>query len=152
MEYENPYDPPKSTMEKSNDYELYEDAHKGHRLLNNIIDTIIILILTIIVLVVWQLQQTEEISDLLGRVAYILMSLVYFVFFELTIQRTPAKLITRTKVVNTEGGKPSISKIIGRSFARFVPFDAFSFLSNTNYGWHDRWSGTRVVRLKKVKE
>ncbi|CAN0592803.1 unnamed protein product, partial [Laminaria digitata] len=39
-------------------------------------------------------------------------------------------------------------RLLGRTAARFVPFEAFSFLGGDATGWHDRWSNTRVVRLR----
>lgn len=33
--------------------------------------------------------------------------------------------------------------------ARMVPFEAFSFLGER--GWHDSWSGTQVVEVRKPK-
>ena len=41
------------------------------------------------------------------------------------------------------GGRPEVFR---RTLTRFVPFDTFSFLGPKCRGWHDRWSGTRVVR------
>jgi hypothetical protein len=32
---------------------------------------------------------------------------------------------------------------------RFVPAEAFSFLSKRRPGWHDRWSKTRVVMARR---
>ena len=73
----------------------------------------------------------------------------YFVVMEFAFQRTIGKLAAGTKVVNLAGGKPTVGQIIGRSFARFIPFEAFSFLGGKNpVGWHDSLSRTRVVKLK----
>ena len=47
-------------------------------------------------------------------------------------------------------GRPTYGQILGRTFSRFVPFEAFSFLPSP-VGWHDRWSGTRVVRVNRGK-
>jgi len=69
--------------------------------------------------------------------------LTYFIFFEGIWQRTLAKFITKTKVVTEDGSKPSFLRILGRTFARFIPFDAISFLFGR--GWHDHLSKTLVV-------
>lgn len=71
----------------------------------------------------------------------------HYVLFEAIFGRTPGKLITgtRTRVVTA---KPGFGQIIGRRFARLVPFEPFSFLVSSG-GWHDRWSGTRVVRVRR---
>ncbi|MDF3067611.1 MAG: hypothetical protein K0R38_3212 [Polyangiaceae bacterium] len=70
----------------------------------------------------------------------------FYLFFEGMFQATPGKFITRTRVVDLDGNKPGFGQILGRTLARFVPFEPFSFFSSTKDGWHDRWSGTRVVQ------
>jgi hypothetical protein len=53
-------------------------------------------------------------------------------------------------VVDEYGEKPTFSQIVGRSFARIVPFEVFSCLGAT--GWHDDWSKTYVIRKKDLHE
>ena len=74
---------------------------------------------------------------------------VYYLVFEGVFGWTPAKLITGTRVVDEAGCKPVFPKILGRSLARSVPLEPFSFLGATGIGWHDRWSGTRVVSIRR---
>jgi hypothetical protein len=83
-----------------------------------------------------------------GWVTLFLLFIYYFAF-EAIWQRTPAKFITGTKVINADGSKPSIAKIVKRSLIRFIPFEDFSFLGDKVYGWHDRWSQTFVIRAKR---
>lgn len=83
-----------------------------------------------------------------GRLIGIATLVAYYVLFEAIFGRTPGKLITGTRVVTLDGAKPGFGQIIGRSFARLVPFEPFSFLGSRG-GWHDRWSGTRVVRVRR---
>jgi uncharacterized RDD family membrane protein YckC len=71
----------------------------------------------------------------------------YYIVLEATTGRTVGKLVMGTKVVTETGGVPTFGQIVGRSFARLVPFDPFSFLASKP-GWHDRWSGTRVIRTR----
>jgi uncharacterized RDD family membrane protein YckC len=55
-------------------------------------------------------------------------------------------MITKTKVVSRKTGKkPPFWTIVGRTFARLIPFDGFSFLTENPIGWHDSLSGTMVV-------
>ena len=79
---------------------------------------------------------------------YIIILLVflfgYDIFFESIWQRTPAKWLTKTKVVMTDGSKPNFLHILGRTLARYIPFEAFSFLFGP-IGWHDSLSRTLVV-------
>jgi uncharacterized RDD family membrane protein YckC len=74
----------------------------------------------------------------------------YYVVLEAAFGWTVGKLITGTRVVRFDGDKPRVPQIIGRTFARFVPFEPFSVLfGNTKLGWHDSWSGTRVVKVRR---
>jgi uncharacterized RDD family membrane protein YckC len=86
----------------------------------------------------------EQYSLLIGAA----LVLIYYGGFEALFGRTPAKLLTRTKVVNESGLPPTILQILGRTLARNVPFEPFSCLGDPPIGWHDRWSGTRVVRTR----
>ncbi len=71
---------------------------------------------------------------------------LYYIFFEGIWQRTPGKWASGTKVVMLDGSKPGIGRIIGRSFARYIPFEAFSYLfGKYPYGWHDALTKTTVV-------
>jgi uncharacterized RDD family membrane protein YckC len=52
-------------------------------------------------------------------------------------------------VVRFDGNKPNVPQIIGRTFARFIPFEPFSVaFGSSNNGWHDSLSGTRVVSVR----
>ena len=72
----------------------------------------------------------------------------YYILCEATTSRTLGKLVTGTKVVNEQGGKPSFGQIVGRSFSRLIPFEAFSFLGETSRGWQDRFPHTYVVKSR----
>jgi uncharacterized RDD family membrane protein YckC len=86
--------------------------------------------------------------DVVGFFLGILVAVGYFVLTEALFQRTLAKFITGTRVVTADGTQPSFGQIVGRSFARMIPFEAFSFLGSPNpVGWHDSLSGTRVVEV-----
>ncbi len=74
-----------------------------------------------------------------------IIGLVYYIVLESTTGRTMGKLLTKTRVVTLDGGKPSTGQILGRSFARFIPFEVFSFLGEEGIGWHDSLSKTRVI-------
>jgi uncharacterized RDD family membrane protein YckC len=70
----------------------------------------------------------------------------YYVFFEALFARTPGKWITGTQVVDADGGPPDFWQVVGRSLARLVPFEAFSFLGERQ-GFHDAAANTFVVRV-----
>jgi uncharacterized RDD family membrane protein YckC len=78
----------------------------------------------------------------------LLVFIAYYIVFEALTGRTLGKLVTGTKVVDASGNKPSFGKIVGRNFARLIPFEAFSFLGSSARGWHDSLSGTYVVKCR----
>lgn len=69
----------------------------------------------------------------------------YYTIFESHYQKTLGKLITKTKVVNFYGEKPSFQDIFVRSICRFIPFDRVSYLFMKN-GFHDGISKTTVIK------
>jgi uncharacterized RDD family membrane protein YckC len=82
---------------------------------------------------------------------YVITALIYagfYILFEATTSRSPAKFLTGTIVVNENGGKPTFGQIVGRSFARIIPFEIFSFLGKSARGWHDTLSHTYVVKAR----
>lgn len=125
------------------------DASAGQRLANVAIDYAGIMVfggvIGFVSGVVGSAELLDEIPDqLFGVVAMT----TYYLLFEGLTGRTLGKLVTGTRVVAEDGQRPSFGKIVGRTFSRFVPFEAFSFLGGNPRGWHDQWSGTRVVRLR----
>ena len=88
-------------------------------------------------------------ADVIGFFIGLVVVFVYFVIFEATLKKSPAKFLTGTKVVNENGGDASFGQILGRIACRFIPFEAFSFLFGDSarvVGWHDKFSGTLVVK------
>jgi len=85
----------------------------------------------------------EGMNDILLN---IIISVAYYMIFESIFSKTPAKFITKTKVITETGEKPSYGTIFKRTLIRFIPFEAFSFLgSKRPRGWHDKWSNTIVI-------
>lgn len=83
---------------------------------------------------------------------WLLFYIIYYFGFESITQRTPAKYITKTKVVSVDNTMPTIRQIIGRTLSRFVPIEPLSGLLNTyrdDVWWHDKWSGTLVVKVER---
>ena len=83
-----------------------------------------------------------------GLIFVMVGSFAYHLVFEAIWQRTIGKMITGTKVVSYDGGKPSFLALLGRTLARYIPFEPLSFLFDGAYstrGWHDRLSRTLVV-------
>jgi len=134
----------------------YSKASLGKRFANHIIDTLFLYIMIFIVGVIYGVVMVmndptffDEVGE--GNIAlqYLLAFIaliIYYTIFEGLTGRSPAKLITKTKVINDKGEKPDVATIIIRSLCRIIPFDALSFLfSQDSGGWHDRLSKTSVV-------
>lgn len=65
---------------------------------------------------------------------------------ELATGRTPGKVVTRTRVVDGEGNRPSSRQILDRrTFSGRVVINAYSLFRELRPR-HDRLSGTYVVR------
>jgi uncharacterized RDD family membrane protein YckC len=72
-----------------------------------------------------------------------MITVLYYFIMESTTQRTVGKLVTDSVVIDEYGNKPDTMTLLGRSFARIIPFEAFSCLGER--GWHDTLSKTYVV-------
>lgn len=90
----------------------------------------------------------QEVESLAGeRIALYIFVIIaralYYPFYEIIFNATPAKLLTESRVVTSGGQKPAPSTIIARTVARFIPFEPFSFFGEGR--WHDSVTNTRVV-------
>lgn len=133
-------------------------ANVGQRFLNYLIDSIFsflfIMIYTFFLGIILAIiaptfvQSIDENNMLFVYTVAISGVLIYYILFEFTLGRTPAKYFTGTRVVDEDGNVPSFSKILLRTICRLIPFEAFSFLGDNAIGWHDTLSKTRVVNIK----
>ena len=112
----------------------------SRRLFNFLLDIIFIYIIVFILLVL--VENTGE-----GLLILVYISpFLYYLICESIWFKTPAKFITKTKVITEYGEKPNFKTVLIRTLSRFVPFEPFSFLgSGRPRGWHDNWSKTIVV-------
>ncbi len=154
---DNPYSPP-SMLAPFTSEPAAEIASQGKRFLNTIIDNIIlqfvgaaagfVLGFSYVAIKGGVITPNDQLMlQIIGWILGVTVAMSYYISMECLFQRTIAKFITNTKVVRDDGTPPNVSQIVGRSFARLIPFEAFSFLGGQNpVGWHDSFSGTRVVR------
>ena len=158
----NPFEAPASMGVPSSDVLVggLPLATQGQRFVHLIIDQIIIQICSFVAGLVVGLafaasnggaalspdQATN--LELTAFAAGIVVAIGYFIVMEALFQRTIGKMATGTCVVTVNGGVPSFGQIVGRSFARIIPFEAFSFLGKIPCGWHDTLSGTRVIKSR----
>lgn len=137
---------------------VFAPAEIWRRLVNYIIDNICQIIFSFIVgfLIGILLMIMGIKSDSLGgwwTLIQFACYLGYFILFESIWQKSIAKFITKTKVVMRNGSKPPFKNIVGRTFARMIPFEQFSFLFGSYpVGWHDMLSNTLVVPSSYTEE
>lgn len=136
---------------------LTRQAGLGKRFANYILDLIFMMLLGLVIGVVLGLiimilspdsiSFFESDNFLVDYLLNFLIGMVYYSFFEAITGQTPAKYITKTRVVNEEGEKPDFNTILIRSLCRYIPFEPFSFLGSDNRGWHDTISKTQVIEV-----
>ncbi|MFD0964522.1 RDD family protein [Pseudofulvibacter geojedonensis] len=148
-----------------NKYKVKEQvwATKGKRFLNFIIDRIVVyaivfglsFLLGVILNVTGNYELLDSIANMNGFIDSLItltFYVTYFIVIESKYQVSVGKLLTGSVIVDEYGEKPTTSSIIKRSFSRLIPFDAFSFLGENSYGWHDSLSSTYVVDKKLLEE
>ena len=127
-------------------------AGQGARFLNLVIDYLVLYAIGIawgvVAAVVAGEQGLAFMQSAIGYMLSVTISLLYFGVLEATTSRTLGKLVTGTKVVNENGGAPTTGQILGRTFCRLIPFEAFSFFGTPTRGWHDKIPKTYVVKAR----
>ena len=123
---------------------------QGRRFANYLIDLVSIVSIAVFIGLLCALLGFTSFIDsldnsLMERVVGLVLSFVYYLFFEALFGRTIGKMVTGTRVVMEDGSTPSFSAILKRTLWRCVPFDGLTFLGNAR-GWHDEKSDTMVIR------
>jgi len=146
------------------DYLVLPEASVGQRFLNYLIDALLMQytlafaatwILVKILMAfspetAYQLFGTDrETTDVL--VASYLIAIVNYLFYYTLCEKlfngyTLGKLITGTRAIKENGKELSFRDALLRSLTRLVPFEAFSALGG--HPWHDRWTGTMVIKSR----
>lgn len=84
--------------------------------------------------------------------ASLVLILLYYLPQESLFGWTVGKLILRTRIVGMDSQPAAFRQILGRTLARMIPFEPFSFFGNRPFGWHDSLSNTRVICLRKLAQ
>lgn len=129
-------------------YLLYERSGKWNRLLHHIADLLFFYAITDI----WIVLLNATMTYLQAGFLLLGMAAVYFLYFflaEALLGQTPGQSLTNSCPVGLNTPF-SVRKALLRSLARLIPFESFSFLWGQN--WHDRISGTTVVRRNSWKD
>ena len=149
----NPFAPPKAAVtDPVTAPTQTEIASRLRRLLNMLIDTVGYFVLAAVVGVVIAMINPQFLSNDSTLESYLFalsINVLYYLPSEALFGRTLGKLVTRTRVVAVSGEPPTFWQIFGRTFARLIPFEAFTFLTSSGIGAHDNLSRTRVVLSKR---
>ncbi len=164
MSIDDPYRPPLASVHPAVEEAKLEivSAGRGRRFLNLLIDYVGIFVLSSVVAFAYSIFYFSmypmaaatplESGGLLVQYGFgIAIMFAYYIPLEGLFGCTLGKLVTGTRVVSEDGGKPSWRQVIGRTFARFIPFEAFSLLfadGGVVRGWHDSLPRTWVVRRR----
>ncbi len=129
-------------------------ATRGQRFVNYFVDDILItiyMITTIRALLNTDAYRSsfENTARSLGNEAtmiilFLIARFLYFFIFEALFVASPGKMLTQTRVSNKSGNHPGLIPILKRTLCRFIPFEAFTFL--TGHNLHDKLSDTFVIR------
>ena len=92
----------------------------------------------------------KNISAAIATIIGASVASLYFTLSEWMLGKTIGKLVTGTIVVNELGQPPTFKQMLKRTALRFLPWDCITYLSGSKTGWHDRFSGTTVVRRKSL--
>jgi uncharacterized RDD family membrane protein YckC len=123
----------------------YGDATRGARFVNFLIDIIVI---GVIEGGVNFGLAAAELGDIGGYVDLAVFA-GYYVAMEGLTGRTLGKMVTGTRVIRqVDFRKPTLADLALRTAIRIIPFEAFSALWGAQM-WHDRWSKTRTVRVRR---
>jgi len=129
-------------------------ASKWQRFFHLILDTFLIVIIFSDILMRTSNTTLNDLGNLIGNnlaisLIFIFFASIYYLFSEGLFRVSPAKCLTQSIVVDEEKTKVSFLRIFGRTFARRIPFNPFSFFGKT--GWHDHLTKTRVALVDSDK-
>jgi uncharacterized RDD family membrane protein YckC len=138
-------------------------ATTGQRFLDYLIDLIVFYIIIVLGAgaiiygtgnydLAYGLSSDSFLNELGARTMFLVIYALLYFFMELIFGgRTIGKLITGTKAVNKDGTKMEAKTILIRSLIRAIPFEQLSAFGNPSFPWHDKWSKTYVIDIKKTR-
>ena len=117
----------------------------GTRVLNFLVDTIIIAIISMFSYHGWNLYvMFYGYPGFNFGWFFFGILFIYYLVFEFIFGRTPGKWLSYSKVVDKEGKRASFGKIVLRSLTRLLLIDMF-FIPFLDKTLHDYFSKTEVV-------
>lgn len=146
----------KDLLQDLSDLQELRLANAERRLANLVIDQVaasacgflVFIIAAFVFGIFLGLGGADDAESTLVSIAMILMfpgSMLYYIVAEALFKgQTLGKLITGTRAVRLDGSPVTWKDALLRTLCRMVPFEVFSGLDTIT--WHDKWTGTRVVR------
>lgn len=125
----------------------FSPTSAGKRFINYLVDIIIVLVLMAGYVRLFANggdKMFDESSALSFYFYQIPFLLIYYTVLESVFYTTAGKCLTNTIVVNEYAERPGFMQVVGRSFSRLIPLEAFSFLGSGR-GWHDSLTNSYVV-------
>jgi hypothetical protein len=122
-------------------YELVAFTSAGHRFVHYLLDTLFLLPFFLMLISLSASNYYGE-ASIFMQIYLTLITLIYLFLAEAIFRQTFGKIITGSVVVSN-GPHLSTGRILLRTIARLIPFDAISFLFGAN--WHDKTTSTAVV-------
>lgn len=125
----------------------YQLASKGLRVVNFLLDTIISQAISGGLTFALFMQINDSNYQALYSIIIVMPIAIPFLYYALSEHflkgKTLAKFFTKTKVVQEDGSRISLSSLGIRSILRLIPIEPISFLLGK--GWHDSMSRTMVI-------
>ena len=119
----------------------------GARVLNFIVDNILIFLLALAMYKWWSFYVANWAYYFVPFYQFfIATTFFYYTLFEWLTSRTPGKLISLSRVRTIGNSRPSLGIVLLRSLLRLTIIDAF-FIPFLNRPLHDALSKTRVVEI-----
>ena len=125
------------------------------RLINYIIDNIVILILFVFfsyITYLFLLNSNINSNFEFNHWHYLLFYNFYYIILEKTTTKTVGKFLTKTKIVSKNFDNLTLEQIIIRSFSRILVFEVFFYFTKNPIGLHDKLSNTIVIKEYKISK
>ncbi|MCU0435715.1 MAG: hypothetical protein MUC87_19800 [Bacteroidia bacterium] len=91
-----------------------------------------------------------EVSPITLALMDIFIVIAFYILTEVVFGITPAKALSGSLVISTNGNAPSKAQLMGKTFARFIPFNGLSFFLGKDF--QDKLSNTLVVKQQAQDE
>jgi len=121
---------------------VFAEADGMKRFLNLVIDIGIVISLIILFNTFYLFLKVIHFHDAF-KLFDLALIFTYFYGLESSLGQTVGKMLTKTKVISEDGGKPTAQQMLVRTFSRFIPLEPVLYIGGK---WlHDSLSRTKVV-------